>query len=35
MDALGGALQSEEAANAMSEDGVLAETLVMLVEAEK
>ncbi len=35
MDAFGAALQSDAAANAMNEDGVLPETLVMLVEAEK
>jgi len=33
MDKLGEALQSEDAANAMSEDGVRGETLVMLVAA--
>ena len=33
MDALATALQSEDAAGVMSEDGVKAETLVMLVEA--
>lgn len=33
MDALGEALQTEEAAQAMSEDGVKGETLVMLTEA--
>ncbi len=33
MDALGDALETEEAANVMSEDGVKGETLVMLVEA--
>jgi hypothetical protein len=33
MDALMGAMQSEEAAEAMAHDGVLPETLVILVEA--
>jgi surfactin synthase thioesterase subunit len=33
MDALMGAMQSEEAAQAMEHDGVLPETLVILVEA--
>jgi hypothetical protein len=33
MDALMGAMQSEEAAEAMAYDGVLPETLVILVEA--
>ena len=33
MDALGDALETEEAANVMSEDGVKGETLVMLVAA--
>jgi hypothetical protein len=35
MDALGAAMESEAAASAMEEDGVAAETLVILVEAEK
>ena len=33
MDALLAALQTEDAASAMADDGVLAETLVLLVEA--
>ena len=33
MDAFTGAMQSEEAAKAMAHDGVLPETLVVLVEA--
>jgi hypothetical protein len=33
MDALMGAMQSEQAAEAMAHDGVLPETLVLLVEA--
>jgi hypothetical protein len=33
MDALTAALQTEEAAAAMDHDGVLADTLVMVVEA--
>jgi hypothetical protein len=33
MDALMGAMQSEDAAEAMAHDGVLPETLVILVEA--